>query len=91
MPPYFLEKLVYQETSLKAQNCTETMRITRVNHVLLSRAIFEYRPHHLILLNIFASVLLHAINASRVSEPSLSTYELSCELLKHQLKSFSHL
>ena len=39
MPPYFLEKLVYQETSLKAQNFTKTMRITRANHVLLSRAI----------------------------------------------------
>jgi len=39
MPPCFLVKLAYQETSLKAQNCTETMRITRVNHVLLLRAI----------------------------------------------------
>ena len=50
-----------------------------------------YRPYHSILLNIFTSVLLHANNASCVSEPSLSTYYLSCELLKHQLKSFSHL
>ena len=45
-----------------------------------------YRPCHFILLNIFTPILLHAINTSCVSEPSLSTYYLSCEFLKHQLK-----
>ena len=39
MPPCFLVKLAYQEISHKAQNCTETMRSTCANHVLLSRTI----------------------------------------------------
>ena len=90
MPPYFLVKFAYQETSLKAQ-----LHWNNENHLRQSCLAFkgdiEYRLYHLILLNIFTSVLLHAINASCVSEPSLSTYYLSCELLKHQLKSFSHL
>ena len=64
-------------------------------HLRQSCLIFKgdivYRPHQLILPNIFTSFLLHAINASCVSKPFLSIYYLGCEFLKHQLKSLSHL
>ena len=60
------------------------------NHPRQSCLVFKddivYRPYQLILPNIFISFLLHAINASCVSEPSLSTYYLSCELLETPIK-----